>query len=289
MKRAIRRLVSKLHGRNKYIFFIVLAMICIVSLSLGIYTQFFYQYSETDPLMLGINIGAQKTAEECATLRAEFNNLFKNEILINSENVRTDKIETDKDLVYTAYNLVNEDEAYYSVNAQIPVVNINNSIAKGINSKIKEDFLDIANSVMRQTEQKIIYSVTYEAFINEDLLSIVIKSSLKETNKPEKVTIKTYNYSIPDKKEVPLQALIDLKNKSNTEIQNLINEEIKIADTNAKIIAAEYGNLYERDLKSDIYKVENTSNYFLTQDGYVYIVYSYGNDAYTNEVDVVIF
>ena len=155
MKRAVRRLVSKLHGKNKIIFFIVLAMVCTVSLSLGIYTQFFYKYSETDPLMMGINIGSQKTAEECAMLKAEFNNIFKNELLINSENVRTDKIETDKGLVYTGYNLVNEDETYYSVNAQIPVVNINTDIAKGINSEIIKEFYDKANSVMRQTEQNI--------------------------------------------------------------------------------------------------------------------------------------
>lgn len=289
MNRAIRRLVSKLHGRNKLIFFIVLAMVCIVALSIGIYTQFFYKYSETDPLMMGINIGSQKTAEECAILEAEFNNIFKNELLINSENVRTDKIETDKGLVYTGYNLVNEDETYYTVNAQIPVVNINTDIAKAINKEIIEEFYEKANSVMRQTEQNIVYNVSYQAFINKDVLSVVIRSSLKESNKPEKVTIKTYNYSIPDKKIVNLEQLIEAKEKSKDEVQSLINDEIKTADTNAKIIAAEYGNLYERDLKSDMYKVENTENFFLTQEGYIYIIYCYGNKDYTNEIDIIIF
>ena len=51
MKRAIRRFVSTLHGPKKYIFFIVLALVCIVSICLGIYTQFFYKYSDTDSLM----------------------------------------------------------------------------------------------------------------------------------------------------------------------------------------------------------------------------------------------
>ncbi|MCI8277344.1 MAG: hypothetical protein HFJ46_05435 [Clostridia bacterium] len=289
MKRAIRRLVSKLNGRNKYIFFIVLAMICIVALSLGIYTQFFYQYSETDPLMMGINIGAQKTAEECAMLEAEFNNLFKNDILINSENVRTDKIEPDKPLVYNGYNLVNEDETYYSVNAQIPVINIDTETGKAINAEIRKDFLEKANSVMRQTEQNIIYNVTYQAFVNKDVLSVVVKASLKEGNKPEKVSIKTYNYSIPDKRRVTLENLIDVKNRTKEDVQALINNEIKTAYNNAKIIAAEYGSMYERDLKSDMYKIENTTNYFLTQDGYIYIIYCYGNNDYTNEMDIIIF
>ena len=39
----------------------------------------------------------------------------------------------------------------------------------------------------------------------------------------------------------------------------------------------------------DMYKIENSKVYFLTDEGYVYIIYPYGNDAYTNEMDIVIF
>ena len=90
MKRALRRFVSSLTGTRKYIFFTVLTLICIVALCLGIYAQFFYKYSDTDALMLGINIGSKKTAEEIDILKAEFNGLFTNSIIINSENVRVD-------------------------------------------------------------------------------------------------------------------------------------------------------------------------------------------------------
>ena len=85
MKRAIRRFVSTLTGPKKYIFFAVLALICIVSICIGIYTQFFYKYSDTDPLMLGINIGSKKTAEEIDILKADFNNLFTNSIFSDKE------------------------------------------------------------------------------------------------------------------------------------------------------------------------------------------------------------
>ena len=40
---------------------------------------------------------------------------------------------------------------------------------------------------------------------------------------------------------------------------------------------------------ADIYKIDNTSTFFLTQDGYVYIVYAYGNNDYTTEMDLIIF
>ncbi len=295
MKRAIRRFVSTLHGPKKWIFFIVLALVCIVAICMGIYTQFFYKYSDTDPLMLGINIGSKKTAEEIDILKAEFNNLFNNSILINSENVRVDRMEPSKELVYAGYNLVNEDENYYSVNAQIPILNINTDIAKAINGEIKQEYYDKANSIMRRTEGNTIYNVSYAAFVNQDILSLVIKSSLKEQNKSEKVSIKTYCYSLPESKLLSINNVLEssdlLEGKGITleNIQTTINDDVKKAYNNAKIIAESYGTLYERDLQSEIYKLENTQNFFLTQDGYIYIVYAYGNKDYTNEMDIIIF
>ena len=88
---------------------------------------------------------------------------------------------------------------------------------------------------------------------------------------------------------ISLKELIELKNTTVSTVQSTIDTEIKAAYTNAKIIAADYGNLYERDLGSDMYKVENATTFFLTDDGYVYIIYPYGNTDYTNEMDIVIF
>lgn len=289
MKRAIRRFVGSLTGTKKYVFFVVLVLICIVALCLGIYAQFFYKYSDTDIFMIGINIGAKKTAEEIDILKSNFNSLFNNSLVVNSEEIKASKIETKNDYVYTGYNLVNEDENYYSVNAQVPVININSDKAREINSRIKTEFYDIANNIMRRTEGNTIYSVSYAAFINNDVLSIVIKASLKEADKSEKLMVKTYNYAISEDRELSLSDLITLKETTEAEVQKTIDNDIKTAFTNAKIIAEQFGNLYERDLSSDIYKVENTSNFFLTQDGYVYIVYAYGNDDYTNEMDLIIF
>lgn len=289
MIRALRRFVSKLKGRNKVLFFLGLTLICIMALCIGIYIQFFYKYSETDPLMIGINIGSQKTAEELAALEVEFNNIFKNELNIKSENVNVEKIKEENDLVYSMYRLENADENYYTVNATIPTININSEVVNEINNSIRTEFYDKANSIMRQTEEFVVYNVSYQAFINEDIVSVVIKAALKEGNNAERVSIKTYNYSMSADRQVTLEDLINLKKTTVKSVQDTIDEDIKIADTNAKIIAADYGNLYERDLDSDMYKVENASTFFLTDEGYVYIVYAYGNTDYTNEMDIVIF
>lgn len=289
MKRAIRRFVSKLNGRNKYLFFILLILICIVALSLGIYSQFFYKYSDTDPLMIGINIGAKKTAEEYDLLRSSFDELFTNNLKINSEDINVEKLKSENDIVYTAYNLVNEDETFYNVDAQIPIINIDTPEVKKINTEIKNAYYNKANSIMRQTEENIIYKVSYASYINSDIISIVIKDVLKEEGKAEKVGIKTYTYSMAREKLISINDLIELKKTTADEVQTSIDTEIKKQYENAKIIAEEYGTLYERDLNSDMYKLESSKEYFLTDDGYVYIIYPYGNDSYTNELDIVIF
>ena len=289
MYRALRRFVSKITGTRKIIFFVVLALICILALSIGIYTQFFYKYSATDPFLIGINLGAEKTKEEYALLEANFNGLFTNELKVNSENINVTKIQERNDIVYTGYDLKHEDENYYSIDVKIPVININSKIVKEINQDIKTEFYEKANSYMRQKEVNVVYSVNYAAYVNEQILSIVIKASLREGENPEKIIVKTYNYNMLEDKKVIIADLVKYKGTSLEYVQSMITDEIKIAYDNAVIIADQFGYMYNRDLKSEIYKVENTENYFLTQDGYVYIVYSYGNKEYTNVVDIIIF
>lgn len=289
MYRAMRRFVSKITGTRKIVFFVVLALICILALCVGIYTQFFYKYAATDPFLIGINLGAEKTKEEYALLEANFNGLFTNELKVNSESIDVEKIKGSNDIVYTAYDIKQEDETYYSIDVKLPIININTSYIKELNQQIKTDFYESANSYMRQKEMNVVYSVDYAAYINEQILSIVVKASLREGENPEKIIVKTYNYNMLEDKGVSLEDLITYKGTSVEFVQNTINDEIKTAYDNAVIIADQFGHMYDRDLKSDMYKVENTENYFLTQDGYVYVVYSYGNKEYTNVVDIIIF
>lgn len=289
MYRAMRRFVSKITGTRKIVFFVVLVLICILALCVGIYTQFFYKYAATDPFLIGINLGAEKTKEEYAFLEANFNGLFTNELKVNSESIDVEKIKGSNDIVYTAYDIKQEDETYYSIDVKLPIININTSYIKELNQQIKTDFYESANSYMRQKEMNVVYSVDYAAYINEQILSIVVKASLREGENPEKIIVKTYNYNMLEDKEVSLEDLITYKGTSVEFVQNTINDEIKTAYDNAVIIADQFGHMYDRDLKSDMYKVENTENYFLTQDGYVYVVYSYGNKEYTNVVDIIIF
>ena len=285
--RALRRFVSKLNGKNKVVFFVVLFLICVVAVCIAVYGQYFYKYSDTDPLMIGIHIGAKKTTQEYANLKANFSNLFINTVHVNSENLKVDKINTSQNIVYTYNKVQNQDENYYDVDVKIPALNINNDVAKSINSSIIEKFDKKAKNIMTKADGFTIYKVDYVAYVNNGIVSIAIREKSKVGSKGETVNITTYNYSIPNKAEISLNDLIKLKETDKNTVQNAITSSIEaIADKNNEV-AREYGGLV-RNSGDKMYKVENAKKYFLTDDGYVYIVYDYA-EKNTNEVDVVIF
>lgn len=285
--RALRRFVSKLTGKNKVIFFVVLFLICVVAICIAIYGQYFYKYSDTDPLMLGIHIGAKKTNEEYASLKANFGNLFTNEVHVNSEKLKVDKINTSQNIVYTYNKVENQDENYYDVKVNIPALNINNEVAKGINSSIIEKYDKKAKDIMTKADGYTIYKVDYVSYVNNGVVSIAIREKSKIGNKGETISISTYNYSIPNKSEISLNDLIKLKETDNETVQRTIKDSIEAVAEKNNDVAKEYGGLV-RNSEDKMYKLENSKNYFLTDDGYVYIVYDYA-DKNTNEIDVVIF
>lgn len=291
MIRALRRFVNKLTGKNAVIFFIVLFLICVLSICIGVYSQFFYKYAETDPLMLGIHIGSKKTSQEFAELKANFSKMFTNQLYAYEDSAKADveKIENSKALVYKGYSIENEDENYYQVNINLPIININDSKIKQINKEIKEEYYDQANNIMRTAKTYTVYKVSYAAYINENVLSVVIKETSKQANKAETVTVKTYNYDIASGKTLSLNDLIKLKKTDKETVQKTIDDTIEIEYNNALAIEEEFGSTYKRDLEDEIYKVDKAPSYFLTDDGYVYIVYAYGEYADTNEMDIVIF
>ena len=43
-----------------------------------------------------------------------------------------------------------------------------------------------------------------------------------------------------------------------------------------------------RDAENEMYEIENAENFFLGEDGFLYIVYSYGNKEETNLIDIIV-
>jgi len=64
--------MDKILGMNRTMFFVIVILLCALSLSIGIYAQVFYRYSDTDPFMLGIGVGKTQDAAEITKLKNEF-------------------------------------------------------------------------------------------------------------------------------------------------------------------------------------------------------------------------
>ena len=212
-------------------------------------------------------------------LQTNFQSIFDNkEYSTNKENI-----------VSLALDFNKSEEGKYDIKANFPKINIENENVEEINEEIinifGEKILDIINNNTSYTK----YNLDYATFINNDILSLVLKVDLKDGNNPKRTMIQTYNYDIQNNKFVSLEELIKIKNLNKHEIQTEIINEVRKKSENAKTFAEQGYNIFVRDIRSDEYLIENISNYFLGENGYLYIVFAYGNKNYTDTVDVILF
>ena len=120
-----------------------------------------------------------------------------------------------------------------------------------------------------------------------NILSLVIRSELKEGANSQRVIIQTYNYNLTTDKEVKLSELLDIKNISKFEANKQIKTEIeKKKEQNEQLKELGY-NMYIREYNSEIHDIENTTEFFIDEEGNLYLVYAYGNNAFTSEMDVI--
>ena len=271
-----------------WIMYIIIFIICTIGIGISLYLQFYQD--ENLGVIIGITDDDSEEQDEYNELKSEFSSLFTNQLEnLQGEDVNIEKIQDDYDIIVTAYTYEkNEDNC--SLDVAIPYINIDNEITKGYNSETRSKFKDTAGAYSEGgNSESIIYNVRYKAYLQNNILSLVIESELKEGDKSQKIEIKTYNYDIVEQKEVTLEDLLELKGVTVSEASSKIREEIEEVQEQNNVYAEQGYNLYTRDIESEIYEIENTENFFLGNDGMLYVVYAYGNTDYTSEMDIIIF
>ena len=111
----------------------------------------------------------------------------------------------------------------------------------------------------------------------------------KNGTNPQRRIVQTYNYDIENDKLLDIEEIIAYKNLNKDDIQNKVQQEINKVNSQMKSITQQGYNVYIRDENSEIYKIDNTPNFFLGKNNYLYLVYAYGNNNHTSEMDLVIF
>lgn len=274
----------KINARN--IIFTLIIIICIFAINFAVYWQFFRTTDEDDT---NVQIDAN---EELEQLEKNFKNTFNNTLDYQGYTVNTigvTKIDSSKDLIYTWVAKESTVENRYELNLNIPKVNISNTSVEVFNNKIKETYVDKANDIILNANNNTIYTVEYMSYVNTNILSLVIKSTLKEGNNPQRVIIQTYNYNLSTNEEMTLNQLLEIKGLQASTVKDTVLAKVKIANEQAENLKKLGYNVYTRDLTSDIYEIQNTTNFILGANNYLYIIYPYGNTNFTDEMDVIVF
>lgn len=274
---------------NVFRIFMILAILifCIIAIAIGVYTQFFYKYGDTDKFMLGKVDSEMINQEIYTTLKNNFNNNFTGSTVVSKTIVPYTKSEAEKGIVY-GQKISETRERQYSLDTNIPVINIRSEVINQVNTEIASVFKTKLTSILSATDVYTIYNVNYVVYVNENILSIAIRATLKEGTSAQRGIMQTYNYDMENDKLLSLTDVIEDSNMTVNSLQDRINKEISsIVKQNEELELAGY-SVHKRNVSDEIYLVENSNNFILSNEGYLYIIYAYGNKGLTSELDIII-
>ena len=243
-------------NKNRMIIFILIGVFCVLAIIAAIYAQFIatdYDDIGDEPT---INVGSnnnntgaerEKNQDE---IKTQFNNLFNNTVNTGDYDLSTvDKLYDDRDIVYSAYT-INESNDNYEINVNLPVVNIAGDVVSEFNGITQELFADKAAEVMNSVNAyKTIYNVDYAVFINNGILSVAIKSLLKEGNNPQRTIVQTYNYDLQTGQRVEIGRILSNLGLTTDEVQNKIREIVNEAAEAANILEQSGYSVFKRNLE----------------------------------------
>ena len=234
----------------------------------------------------GVSKITKKTEEEENRLKANFDTLFQNQ-LENNNSYEVKKIDENKDIVYTNYENTDKSANNYEMNVNLPYINIKNQSVQDYNENIKNIFQAKAEEVLKSTNSNVIYTVKYEAYIENNILSLIIYSDLKQDSSAQRIIVQTFNFNLETNKELTLEDIIKIYELDEKTVQDKIDNEIKTEEKKAEDLKALGYNVFTRDTKSDMYKIKNATEFFVHNNN-LYIIYAYGNDKLTSERDIVV-
>lgn len=266
--------------------FILIMIVCIIAIVEALY------YVMNGDIKENENVGDNNTNDieiSEMNLVENFDDLFQNTFENTNTSENAEKITVDKDYVYTEYEKQEINSGNYEIDVNIPTININSEEVKSYNEEIKQIFQAKSESILNGGADRSIYSVDYEAYLNNNILSVVIRSTLKEGSNPQRLIVQTYCYDIKEMKKVEFQDIMKIKNLDTATVQDKITRQMQGKQSEAKALQDLGYPAYIRDLRSERYDVENISNFFMDDNNNVYVIYAYGNSENTDVIDIIIF
>ena len=275
-------------NKKQIILYSVIAVICIISVIIAFYVQF---YARIDiGKMMGIDselVYGKKTGEETEELEMNFDDLFTNSIEGENDLSNYKRKDQERPIVYTETEKKEAKVNNYDLEVHIPYINIDSEIADEYNNEI-QTFVEKTNEILNaENNNNAIYTVEYVATIQNDILSVMIRSNLKEGSSAQRLIIETYNYDLRNNKKISLEELLKVERLNINDVQSQINETIETEQRRVEDLEKLGYTRYNRDTSSDMYKIENSDVFYMSPTA-IYILYPYGNENLTNDLDMII-
>lgn len=268
------------------IFYISIIVICIISIVAALLIQI---VQNNKPYTEGAAKLPELSYEKINQYKEDFNNIFENKVnYLENNSYKISKVKPKEEIVYVGYQNKDTQINNYELNVNIPHINIKNKTIEEFNTQIKEIFETKAKSVLNSQNNNIIYTVNYSAYVSNNILSLVVRSTLKEGANPQRDIIQTYNYDLTNHKKCTIDEMLELKGITKNEVSKIIKDEIQIVQKRVEELAQLGYTVYPRDYTNDIYSVNNITEYFMGNDNALYIIYAYGNLNHTSEMDIIV-
>lgn len=206
---------------------------------------------------------------------------FNNEIPEGLENVISiQHLELDK-------------QGKYQINANIPQIKIETEAVATINKEIYDTFkgkiMQLVN-IKNDSSKYTIYNVDVATYYSDDIISLGIKCILKEGSSAQRLIVKAYNYDMKNDIIIDINEFTERKKLDTEKLQTKIYEKVEQEIKRVETLKAQGYDIYTRASQDTMYKIDNIDNFMIDgKNKVLYVIYAYGNNNYTSELDLIVF
>ena len=194
-------------------FYIGIISVCVIAVILAIVVQIVKGNSASQAAKM-----PQLTASQKDKHKEEFESIFENKVnYLENNSYKISKLESNKEIIYIGYQNNDSKTNDYELKVNIPYINIKNETIEEFNTQIKDTFEKKAKSIINTQNNNIIYTVNYSAYISNNILSLVVRSTLKEGTNPQRDIVQTYNYDLINQKEYTIDDMLNAKGLTKKE------------------------------------------------------------------------
>lgn len=273
--------------RRLKVFYITIISICVIAIIIALVIQI-NQGNGNDSGQKTGNLG-DLPEDKISEYQQQFSEMFDNKVNYLENNAyKINKVNEKEEIIYLGYENKESKVNDYELNVNIPYINIQDDAIQEFNKQIKDIFEQKARSVLNTKNNNVIYTVDYSAYVSNNILSLVVRSTLKEGGNPQRRIVQTYNYDLENHKKCTIDDMLTLKGITKTDAGQKIKDEIKSVQQSVDELAKLGYTIYPRDYTSDFYNINNVTEYFLGADNELYVIYAYGNENHTSEMDIII-